>query len=208
MAALPYLHPALYYIFLFTLHRKTLIRRYKFVAKEVGDNKLVFELGCGPGFLVEYLDKTCTYIGWDMNKKFVKHGLSRGRNLELKNIFNFADYPKNDVCVIVDVLHHITPNEKTIVKNTLRKTKKLIVIEPYRAFNFPLPRLVRKYYDRALGDWDGINPYARREKWDYSNDGLKEYFTELGANKVTDMGKDVMAVFQSLQDNQNMLIKR
>lgn len=35
MAALPYLHPVLYYIFLFTLHRKTLNRRYKFVAQSV-----------------------------------------------------------------------------------------------------------------------------------------------------------------------------
>ena len=197
MAALPYLHPALYYIFLFTLHRKTLNRRYKFVAKEVGHNKLVFELGCGPGFLAEYLDKSCTYTGWDMNKKFVKHAISKGRNVKLKNIFSFADYPKNDVCVIVDVLHHITPNEKTIVKNALIKTKKLIIIEPYKAFNLPLPKLVRKYYDRFLGDWDGINPYINREKWDYSKEDLKEYFTELGANKVTDMGKDVIAVFYS-----------
>ncbi|GEM_PF-717175 len=201
MRAIPYMHPTAYNFYLRVLHRSSLRERYKIISGEIGCNNIVFELGCGTGILAEYLDKSCDYIGWDLNQAFIRYLKKKGRKVELRDIFDFSGYPRNHVCVITDVLHHVVPKEWPLVRNALKSTEKLIVVEPYKAFNFPLPNFLRKYYDSVLGDNDGINPYRNRVNWDYSPEGLKKYFMSFGAHKVTEVGKDVIAIFYSGKDN-------
>lgn len=195
MKAIPYMHPTIYNLYLLALHGKSLEKRYRFISGEIGGGQRVFEPGCGTGILADYLYKSCDYVGWDMNPTFVTYLKRKGYNVEMHDILDFENYPENDVCVIVDVLHHIVPKEQILIKNALKTTKKLIVVEPYEAFSFPLPYRIRKYYDSFLGDNDGINPYDNRVNWAYSPEELKKYFTSLGAHKIAEIGKDIMAVF-------------
>jgi SAM-dependent methyltransferase len=183
------------------LHGVNLKERYVIVSKEIGYGKLVFELGCGTGILTDYLDKSCDYIGWDLNQRFIKYVRRRGYKAEVRDIFNFADYPDSDICVLIDVLHHIIPKQEVLIKNILDATKKLIVVEPYKAFNVPLPDSFRKRYDSVFGDNDGINSYRNRSGWHYSPERLNDYFLSLGASKVTEMNKDIVAVFLSSKCN-------
>jgi hypothetical protein len=44
-------------------------------------------------------------------------------------------------------------------------------------------------------------------RWEVSKE-LTRYFTRLDASNIKDLGGDIMAVFQSPQDNQNILIKQ
>ena len=210
MRAIPYMNPKIYDSYLLALHGKNLRERYTRISKEIGCNKSVFELGCGTGILTRYLDESCDYTGWDLNRTFIKYLKRKGQKAELHDIFDFTNYPKNDVCVIVDVLHHIMPRERLLIQNILNVTKKLIVVEPYKAFNFPLPDSLRKCYDSILGDNDGINPYHNRANWNYSPEKLKDCFILLGASKITEMNKDLVATFYSdenrmpkIDDNQN-----
>lgn len=195
MTAIPYLHPKLYHLLLLVCHGRNLSRRYKTIAREIGHNKSVFDLGCGIGLLAKCLHRSCTYIGWDLNKRFIRYVRRNGRNVDLRDVFDSANYPQNDVSVIVDVLHHIVPKERILIKAILKKTKKLIVVEPYEAFPFPLPEPILKFFDAIFGDGDGINPYYHRVKWHYSKVELQEYFRELGANKIEELGMDIMAIF-------------
>ncbi|MEA2054535.1 MAG: class I SAM-dependent methyltransferase [Candidatus Thermoplasmatota archaeon] len=195
MKSIPYMHPMIYNLYLLALHRRNLGERYKLISGEIGYNKIIFELGCGTGILTDYLDKSCNYIGWDLNRTFIQYLKRKGQTAELHDIFDFSNYPENDVCVIVDILHHVVPKEHILIKNALKLTKKLIVVEPHKAFCFPLPDPLRKYYDSILGDNDGINPYRDRVNWNYSPEELKKYFLSSGARKVTEVGKDIMAVF-------------
>ena len=195
MKAIPYMHPMIYNLYLLALHGKSLEKRYRFISGEIGGDQRVFELGCGTGILAGYLDKSCDYIGWDMNPTFVTYLRRKGYNVEIHDILDFENYPENDVCIIVDVLHHIVPKEQILIENALKSTKKLIVVEPYEAFSFPLPHHIRKYYDSFLGDNDGINPYSNRMNWSYSPEELKKYFASLGAREITEIGKDILAVF-------------
>ena len=204
MRALPYIHPKLYQLFLLLLHRKNLAKRYTYLSREIRCNKVVFELGCGIGVLAKYLDKSCEYIGWDLNAAFIKYLRKIGLNAELKDIFNFKEYPKNDVTVIVDVLHHITPKEKILIKNALKSTKKLIVVEPSSPYKVSIDATFfyfYYFYDLFLGDNDGINPSHTRMSWNFSEKDLENYFISLGAHKVIQIGRDIVAIFHSCNNS-------
>ena len=200
MKALPYIHPKLYQLFLLLLHRKNLVKRYTYLSREIGRNKVVFELGCGIGILAKYLDKSCEYMGWDLNATFIKYLRKMGLNAELKDIFNFKEYPENDITVIIDVLHHVAPKERILIQNALKTTKKLIVVEPSSPYKFGRVQHISRFYyfyDLFLGDNDGINPLHRRISWNFSEKDLKNYFISLGASKINYIGKDVVAIFHS-----------
>lgn len=115
------------------VHGKNFVRRYKYMARKVGKNVSVLEPGSGPGIIPSFLDKTCTYWGFDQNAEFVKEAKKRGMNIGLGNVLDKKHYKKSDVVVLVDVLHHLKPkNQQILLKNTLSSDPKIIIIcEPY-----------------------------------------------------------------------------
>ena len=97
MRAIPYIHPMIYNLYLLALHGRNLEKRYEIISREIGNNKIVFEPGCGTGILTKYLDKNCDYIGWDMNRAFINYLKRKREKVELRDIFDFSNYPENDV---------------------------------------------------------------------------------------------------------------
>lgn len=200
MSSIPYLSPRIYNFWqrIIERERKTIFQK---ISRLIGENKKVFELGCGPAILYFYLQKGCSYIGWDLNKRFVNYAKKRGIKVERKDIFDFKNYPESDVIVICNLLHHIFPRDEILIKNALKKTKKLIVLEPYRISKidfFPFP--IFYLYDKVIGDNDGINDFSKRKRWKFDNlFSLKEYFRKRGAQKIYILRKTkkVLAVFEN-----------
>lgn len=185
MSSIPYLSPRIYKIWQRVVDRE-MDEQYKEIARVVGKNKRVFEPGCGPALLFSYLPDGCSYVGWDLNKKFVEYARRKGINVYQRDIFDFKKYPQSDVIVVCDLLHHIFPRDKLFIEEARKRTKKLIVVEPYKTSRFSfLPYPILYFYDRIIGDDDGINCFYHRKEWKFEKAGyLKEYFQKLGASKT------------------------
>ncbi len=193
MCSFIYRHPILYNKMLRLIHRKALYRRYRHVADTIGGGKKVFELACGTALIHRFLHNDCKYIGWDLNARFVQHCKDKGINAKERDIFDFNGYPKNDVTIVCDVLHHIFPRDRQLVENALKKTKKLIIVEPYhRAFR--IPEFIMKRIE-SLDD-DGINKDPSRYMWNINK--CKEFLAHFGDKIVLStrrIGLDIIAVF-------------
>jgi SAM-dependent methyltransferase len=195
MKSLLYWHPVIYERVLGIVHGSFLASRYRMIAKEVGIKKRVFDVGCGTGMLAGFLDESCRYAGWDANKKFVTYCKANGLVVEEHDIFDFANYPKSDVIVLCDILHHVCPKDKELLEGALKKARRLIAVEPLKPYRIPLPKPALKVYDAVLGDHDGVNSFENRIGWNYSEAGLNEYFSSFGRCTTRKIGLDVLAVF-------------
>ena len=191
MVALPYHIPKIYNFFL-CLWEKENNKKYRIIAEMINKNKKVFELGCGTAILADYLDKSCSYIGWDLNDKFVNYCRAKKLNVYKKNIFDFNEYPQSDVIVISDVLHHIVPQDKMLVREARKRTKTLIVTEPISGLSCKnIPFALYRLYDKILGDNDGINDLENRKKWGFTNQKeVVKYLKRLGFRKIIFYNKE------------------
>jgi len=195
---LMYRYPPLYNLMLEIIHGKYLKKRYQIIGDEIGENKKVFELGCGTAMIYRFLHKGCEYEGWDLNERFLAYCRGKGIKVSKKDVFAFQGYPDSDVILICDLLHHLVPHHEKLVVEALKKTKKVIVSEPARSFKPPKlfePLLV--YLNYLLGDYDGINPPHTQLKWDYNEEKLKHFFQNLGSSKTINVGWDMIAVFDT-----------
>ena len=168
-------------------------KKFLLMSKLIGKDKKVFELGCGTSFLSNYLDESCSYVGWDLNENFVNNCKKRGLKVYQKNIFDFKDYPESDVIIMSDVLHHVVPRDKELIREAKKRTKKLIITEPRTGLKFShrgVPFCVYELFDKILGDNDGINPLEHRIKWGFANEEeLNKYLKEFDPKEVIFLGK-------------------
>lgn len=123
-------HPRVYNIRMLILHGRNLRKKYEYISKQIGKNKVVLEPGCGSGLLANYLDKTCKYIGFDIDPRFVKYCKKRGLNAYEGNALTEKSYKKADVIVLCDVVHHIgRKDEQKMFKLCKKSAKKIIICE-------------------------------------------------------------------------------
>lgn len=157
MTSMLYQSPKIYNFALSIMHRSTLQKRYEVISNHIDENESVLDIGCGTCMLSNFVDGE--YSGIDMNDRFIKYGRKRGLNIYNQNIFSFNKYHLFDNCIIVDVLHHISPRHEEFLKWVIKKSKnKVIVCEPYT------PDRRHKIIDKISQwlDYDGIN---KPEKW-------------------------------------------
>ncbi len=194
--SLMYENPFFYNMFVKILHGRSLRKRYKLIAREIGENKRVFEPGCGTCLVYPYLQTSCEYEGWDLNEKFLGFCIRNGIKVSKKDVFDFQNYPDNDVILICDLLHHLIPRHEGFVLEALKRTKKLIVSEPARSFkpHKMLKPIILPLY-RTLLDSDGINQPHQTIEWDYDEEKLRNFFQKLGCTKTIKVGWDMIAVF-------------
>ena len=127
MKGIPYLHPFLYKLTMKILNLGHYKKKYNFLKKEIGD-LTVLDVGCGDCELANYIKKE-NYSGWDTNEIFVKKAIKKGLNVENKDVRN-SNFPKVDCIVFSEVLHHLQPDYKKIIKKAIDNSKKVIIIEP------------------------------------------------------------------------------
>lgn len=192
-----YTFPSLYELMLKYVHGKFLPIRYKFISKEIGKNKRVLDAGCGTCLLASFLDRSNKYFGIDLNERFLNYAIKKKRaaNITKTGIFNFSEYPKADVIVVCDVLHHIYPKHEFFLKEILKRSEKIIFVEPIgKSMNNFLTFLV---------DADGINsinadsgPTGWKKKFENEKHVI-EFFKKFNPEKIKVLNKDVIAVFNN-----------
>lgn len=193
-----YRYPQVYNLCVRIVHGKSLKKRYEIIGNEIGENKKVFELGCGTSKVYPFLHKGCEYVGWDLNEGFLEFCRRRGIKVFKKDIFDFHGYPDNDVILICDLLHHVIPSHERLVVEALKRSKKLIISEPARSFKpFKMLKPIASFFNYLLGDYDGINPASQTLEWDYNEERLRAFFRKLGCTKTINVGWDMIAVFDS-----------
>jgi len=147
--------------------------------------KRAIELGCGSGHNSLFLD--CSYTGFDMNKKFVRYGIKKKRNVAIGDVF---DVPLNnyDSIIMIDILHHL-PDHKKLLKKALFTQKEVVVCEPFENhFNNRFVNIAFK----KLSNWtdsDGINPPVA---W-YRKNKLKSFFKSFGKCDLYEIGENIIA---------------
>ena len=196
--SLMYRYPKIYNFIVGRIHRESLEKRYSRISSEIGSNAKVLELGCGTALLASYLQTGCSYVGWDLNKVFVKHCNQRGINVIYKNIFDI-EYENSyyDVIVICDVLHHIMPDHERLVSLSKEKATKVIISEPARNHRpAKIYRSVIHLLHRLFGDYDGINNIEKHFLWDYDQEKLIKFYKSMGSQKTHHIGSDIISIIE------------
>ncbi|MFH1071981.1 MAG: class I SAM-dependent methyltransferase [Nanoarchaeota archaeon] len=129
-----YQSPWIYRAGLLLIHGKHLDERYKYIADQIGKGKSVLEPACGTALLPDYLDKSCTYTGFDKNERFVRHAQKKSLHVNVGNALDPAMYTPCDTAVFCDALHHIgLSNELSAIERALHAaSQQLIICEPFK----------------------------------------------------------------------------
>lgn len=170
------------------MHGRSLHRRYHHIARFAEDS--VLDVGCGTGKLMDHLPESCRYLGIDLNEDFLRHGLKRGRNVMKQDALTFDRYDEFDVCVVMDVLHHITPHHEEFMDRVLQDVKKRVIIcEPFAipGRNPVMKRLIR------MADNDGIN--KQEEEW-MDKPTLIDFYGQYDPSRIDQVGQAMIAVYE------------
>lgn len=111
---------------------------YEEIQKKIPKKGLIIDLGCGDGFLVNYLallNRNCKFLGIELNKYRValaNKGLTNTKFIQ-SDISN-SDIPKADVILLVHVLHHLQSKEiqESVLQECFKKLNKegkLLIVE-------------------------------------------------------------------------------
>jgi hypothetical protein len=171
-------------------HGKSLAERYRLISGAIGKNKRVLEIGSGVCMLAGFLDRSNSYVGLELNQAFINYATKKGIEVIRAGAFDFDKYPKANVIVLCDVLHHIYPKHKVLLDKMLKKARTVICCEP-----------AGEHILVAMFDYDGINSIKRDSgplAWAAefrSKERLIGFFKNNGAKTTRTIGKDVIAVF-------------
>ena len=200
--SLMYRHPGIYNLIVKILHGNALDERYKIIAREIGINKKVMDVGCGTGNLAKFLNKKCSYSGLDLNENFVAYAKNNGFNVKVGDLTDEKNYSQCDVAVICDVLHHIIPDDKKIVEICKNKSKRTIICEPFHETVF-IDKILNKFRNSKLfhnlfGEADGINDFDDMKEWNsYGKDDVLKIMKCYGAKKTLVVGNDVIGIIEN-----------
>jgi ubiquinone/menaquinone biosynthesis C-methylase UbiE len=131
-------------------------------------DKVVLDIGCGP-FNYNYDDKLPKKkVGIDISYPFIRnqkrYDKMNGHYYMIADI-NKMPYPDNyfDVTIIAFVLHHLTYDQKKILDEIKRVTKKTIIILDHVKSEMKIPQMIQGIYWRIF---DGGHKYNRMNEWD------------------------------------------
>lgn len=106
---------------------------------KIKKNGYLLDIGCGTGLILNHLDTSINYYGYDISKKYIEYAQNKYINRgifknEILDETKLKNLPLFDVITINGVLHHLNDDE---VKNmyelslkALRPGGKLISIDP------------------------------------------------------------------------------
>jgi hypothetical protein len=131
----------------------------------IGKKKRVFEPACGYGRMKKYLYSDCIYSGIDLNRRFIKYGKRRNRDIQLGHVLDMSMYSRADAILLCDILHHLGINDirKLLAIAVQFALEKIIIIEP----TFVHVASKNNIFSRAIGgamaamDADGFNNITR-----------------------------------------------
>jgi trans-aconitate methyltransferase len=110
--------------------------RMRSVAAEVPDRSSVLELCCGPGTLYtrHLADRTSSYVGLDVNDRFVNELRRRGLDARVVDLARSqTPLPAADVVIMQASLYQFLPHPEQILDRMLAAARQLVIVsEPVR----------------------------------------------------------------------------
>ena len=187
MKSILYQSPRIYDLALGIMHGSNLQRRYEHISEHIGENDRILDVGCGSCMLSNFVSGK--YHGIDLNSKFIKRAQKKGLDVVKTDITKFGRFHEFDTCVIVDILHHISPNHPEFLKRVVTESKnRVIVCEPYvPEGRYEIVNKISKWLD-----YDGINDSG---DWLKKND-LWNFFNEFGPDRLYELEDNIIAVYK------------
>ncbi|MBD3361677.1 methyltransferase domain-containing protein [Candidatus Woesearchaeota archaeon] len=192
-----YWHPWIYKIGLLLYHGRYLSKRYEYISRQIGKNKVVLEPGCGPGILAKYLNKSCKYIGFDIDPMFVKYAKKKGLNVYKGDALSKKSYKRADAIVMSDFFHHIgRKDEKKVLKLCNQYAKKIIICEQPAPEIYKRIKLFVWIFNKLDQDKKGkVNLAVQRTKKELLTDMKKGFGIIKKRNTIKKIGKDYIATY-------------
>ncbi|MHB8695144.1 MAG: class I SAM-dependent methyltransferase [Solirubrobacteraceae bacterium] len=136
--------------------------RMRVVAEQVPAGASVLELCCGPGTLYRrrLRARTSSYVGLDVNQRFVRMLVARGVDARVCDLaavaVNGAALPRADVVIMQASLYHFLPDARGILERMLAAADDCVIVsEPVRnlsASGIPLVGAIgRRAADPGVG---------------------------------------------------------
>ena len=192
MSSLLYQNPLLYEGLLSILHGRSWKSRYELIGRLIGKDKKVLDIGCGSCVLVKYLDQSCEYVGIEANTKFVKYAQKKNLAIIHGDIFEL-DFPKADVVVLSDILHHVVPKQEDLINKALKVSSMLIICEPVHGKGIGNWISSNKFFFKFFGDNDGVNSYEEMLAWEYTENTLRSFLNKFGKVEIHEVGNSMVA---------------
>lgn len=113
-------------------------RRIKLIEQEISKNTKILDLGCGDGWLTNYLvAKGCDCIGVD--KTVENNTYFRAEDA---SSLSFSDNTF-DCIIMIEVIEHIDPSTYNEIERVLRPNGKIILTTPLPTFNWLVELLAK-----------------------------------------------------------------
>jgi len=170
-------------------HGKALAEKYACICGLIKPGECVLDVGCGTGTLQSHL-KENGYVGLEMNDDFIRYAKKKGRTVLKQDALAYEGFDDFDVCVMMDVLHHVNPRHRELVERALSGVRgRVIVSEPYevKGRNGIVKTAIK------LIDADGVND---AEEW-MTKDELLAFYRALDASRVIELPGSLIAVFDA-----------
>jgi SAM-dependent methyltransferase len=147
-----YWHPKLYESIIDFILGSRQEFKYKWVSSIVKVGESILDFGCGTGRLKKYLPKKCSYVGVDLNPKFLFHCIVRGINVIKDDLLSNKFYGRKDNVVLIDIVHHVFPNSQKLIEKAMKHAKKKVIICDMISNRKNVLRKIWKFIDS-----DGLN---------------------------------------------------
>jgi trans-aconitate methyltransferase len=173
-ASLIYKSASLYELSMMALYGRHYASRYRAVADLISEGSAVLDLCCGPAVLFNrYLkDKSVSYTGLDVNRKFVERLARKGARAEVWDLREDRPLPTADYVVMQASLYHFLPDARPVVDRMIEAaTRQVIIAEPVRNLATSDLRLLSKVARVFTDPGSGHQPHRFTEK------SLDEFFS-------------------------------
>ena len=133
--SLVYRSVALYEAVMLALYGRHYAARLKVIADLIPQGSTALDVCCGPGTLYSrYLrHRSVSYIGIDMNPRFVARLRRLGASAEARDVREERPLPPADYVLMQSSLYHFLPDPAPLVGRMLRAARKQVIIsEPIR----------------------------------------------------------------------------
>ena len=128
----------------------------RLVAGAIESGSEVLDLCCGDAAIAPLLlAKGCSYVGLDLNERFVESGRARGLDIRRWDGKTLELPEEADVVCILSSLYQFIPNERVLIEEMIRHARrKAIVSEPVKNWTTSESALLRRL-GRALTHVNG-----------------------------------------------------